>query len=231
MRLLFLSFLFVILTSLAHSQTNPFLFLDQRPKVVVNSDTLDFPWTGGFNRCMPVEIDFNGDNILDIFFFDRVGNRLSPFLNDGSGGTFSYIYAASYSALLPPFHDWVRSFDYDCDGDLDLFTYSNSAMVVWRNDYSSGSGLQFSISSNQFNSWYGTFYNPIFVSQVNMPALVDVDGDGDLDVITFANSSNYLEYHKNYSMDSLGVCSGFLFTLEPYCWGYFKFSGLRILVC
>lgn len=68
MRLLFLSVLFLSLTALAHSQTNPFLFLDQRPKVVVNSDTLDFPWTGGFNSIMPVEVDFNGDNILDIFF-------------------------------------------------------------------------------------------------------------------------------------------------------------------
>lgn len=226
MRLLFLSVLFLSLTALAHSQTNPFLFLDQRPKVVVNSDTLDFPWTGGFNSIMPVEVDFNGDNILDIFFFDRVGNRVSTFLNNGSASAFPYSYAPSYASLLPPLQDWVRSVDYDCDGDMDLFTYSNSAMLVWRNDYSSGSGLQFSISNNQINSWYGTFYNPIFVSQVNMPAIVDVDGDSDLDIITFANSSNYLEYHKNYAMDSLGTCNGFLFTLEPYCWGYFKLSGL-----
>ncbi|MBK9317859.1 MAG: VCBS repeat-containing protein [Bacteroidetes bacterium] len=175
---------------------------------------------------MPVEVDFNGDNILDIFFFDRVGNRVSTFLNNGSASAFPYSYAPSYAALLPPLQDWVRSVDYDCDGDMDLFTYSNSAMLVWRNDYSSGSGLQFSISNNQINSWYGTFYNPIFVSQVNMPAIVDVDGDSDLDIITFANSSNYLEYHKNYAMDSLGTCNGFLFTLEPYCWGYFKLSGL-----
>ncbi|MBL0095461.1 MAG: hypothetical protein IPP46_02435 [Bacteroidetes bacterium] len=68
MRLLFLSVLFLSLSSLAHSQSNPFLFLDQRPKVVVNSDTLYFPWTGGFNSITPVEIDFNGDNIL-IFSF------------------------------------------------------------------------------------------------------------------------------------------------------------------
>jgi hypothetical protein len=59
-----------------------------------------------------------------------------------------------------------------------------------------------------------------------MPALEDVDNDGDLDIITFANSSNYLEYHRNYAMDSLGICGAFRFSLEPYCWGYFKLSGL-----
>lgn len=203
------------------------LYLDQRPKVIVNSnDTLEFPWTGGFNSMMPIEIEMNGDTLIDLLLFDRIGNRLSTFLNDGSGSTSAYHYHPEYIEKFPPFHDWVRSYDYDCDGDLDLFTYTNNAMGVWRNDYSSGTGLQFTQVSVQLNSWYGTFNTNIFVSQVNMPALYDVDGDGDMDVITFANSSNYLEYHKNYSMDSLGVCSDFLFTLQPYCWGYFKLSGL-----
>jgi hypothetical protein len=61
---------------------------------------------------------------------------------------------------------------------------------------------------------------------VNLPAIVDADGDGDQDIITFSSSSNYLEYHRNYAMDSLSTCDAFLFNLEPYCWGYFKLSGL-----
>ena len=222
-----LTFLFIlgfIENSVAQTQT---LYLDQRPKVIVNSnDTLDFPWTGGFNSMMPVEIEMNGDTLLDLLMFDRIGNRLSTFLNDGSGSTSAYHYHPEFIEKFPPLHDWVRSYDYDCDGDLDLFTYTNNAMGVWRNDYTSGTGLQFTQVSAQLNSWYGTFNTNIFVTQVNMPALYDADGDGDMDIITFANSSNYLEYHKNYSMDSLGVCSDFLFTLEPYCWGYFKLSGL-----
>ena len=55
-----LTFLFIlgfIENSVTQAQT---LYLDQRPKVIVNSnDTLDFPWTGGFNSMMPVEIDVN----------------------------------------------------------------------------------------------------------------------------------------------------------------------------
>ena len=220
-------FIFLIMglinNTVAQSQI---LFLDQSPKVVINSDTIKFPWTGGFNSMIPVEIDMNGDNIKDLLLFDRIGNRKSTFLNDGTAGLDAYSYHPEYIDKFPDLHDWVRSADYDCDGDLDLFTYTNSAMGVWRNDYSSGTGLQFTLVSAQLNSWYGSFNTNIFVTQVNMPAIVDVDGDGDLDILTFANSSNYLEYHKNYSMDSLGNCSSFLFTLEPYCWGYFKLSGL-----
>lgn len=226
MRRLPLIILFIGFYSATLSQS-PFLFLDQRPKVIVNSnDTLDFPWTGGFNSMVPVEIEMNGDTLMDLLMFDRIGNRLSPFLNIGSAGTNAYSYHPEYTDKFPPLHDWVRSVDYDCDGDLDLFTYTNSAIGVWRNDYAAGTGLQFVLADTQLNSWYGTVSANIFVSQVNMPAIYDVDGDLDLDIITFANSSNYLEYHMNYAMDSLGTCNGFLFTLQPYCWGYFKLSGL-----
>ncbi|MFN0189243.1 MAG: T9SS type A sorting domain-containing protein [Bacteroidia bacterium] len=213
----------------ANSQTQ-LLYLDQRPKVIVNNnDTLDFPWTGGFNSTMPVDIEMNGDTLMDLMIFDRIGNRISTFLNDGSGSTSAYSYHPEYISKFPVMNDWVRSYDYDCDGDMDLFTYTNSAMGVWRNDYTTATGLQFTMVNSQLSSWYGTFFTFIFVTQVNLPALHDVDGDGDMDIITFANSSNYLEYHMNYSMDSLGICGGFLFTLQPYCWGYFKLSGLTNL--
>lgn len=203
-----------------------FLTPDVSIPVLSGGDSLKYPWTGGFNSVIPVEMDLNGDGTHDVFLFDRIGNRITPFLNDGTAGTDAYDYAPEFAEHLPPLHDWVRSVDYDCDGDLDLFTYTNAAMGVWRNDFTPATGLQFTPITQQLSSWYGSFYTPIFVSQVNMPAIVDVDGDLDLDIITFANSSNYLEYHKNYAMDSLGICGDFRFTLEPYCWGYFKLSGL-----
>lgn len=204
----------------------PTLYLDSRPPVIINSDTMDFPWTGGFNSVIINELDFDGDNDMDLILFDRVGDRITTFINDGIANQSSYRYFPDFAKLLPAIHDWMRTVDVDCDGDKDIVTYTNSAMGVWRNDFTPGSGMQFSLITSQLNSWYGPIQNSIFVTSVNMPAITDVDGDGDLDVITFANSSNYLEYHRNYAMDSLGTCDAFRFSLEPYCWGYFKLSAL-----
>ena len=92
----------------ANSQTQ-LLYLDQRPKVIVNNnDTLDFPWTGGFNSTMPVEIEMNGDTLMDLMIFDRIGNRISTFLNDGSGSTSAYSYHPEYISKFPVMNDWVR---------------------------------------------------------------------------------------------------------------------------
>ncbi|HQK98074.1 MAG TPA: T9SS type A sorting domain-containing protein [Bacteroidia bacterium] len=210
----------------AKSQTGQFLFADQSPAVTVSGSVLKYPWAGGMNSPILNEIDLNGDGKLDLVSFDRVGNRLTTYLNTSVGPSSSYMYAPEYIALFPTIHDWVRTVDFDCDGDLDLFTYTNNAMGVYRNDFTSGNGLSFSLVTAQVNSVYASGLAPVFVTQVNMPALADVDGDGDMDIVTFTNSGNFLEYHKNYSMDSSGTCNGLNFAVEPECWGKFKLSGL-----
>lgn len=199
---------------------------DPRPMVIIGQDTLKFPWTGGLNSPIVNEVDMDGDGSNDILLFDRVGGRLTTFINDGIFQKSSYTYAPEYQVLFPPVHDWLRTADYDCDGDMDIFTYTNAAIGVWRNDYTPSAGLIFTPVTQQLNSLYDTISANIFVTQVNLPAFTDVDGDSDLDIITFTNSGNFLEYHENFSFDSTGLCGGFSFKIDPDCWGNFKLSGL-----
>ncbi len=221
-----LLFLCLIMSgNIAFGQTS-YLQPDTRPLVIVGADTLKFPWTGGVNSPIVNEVDINGDGKNDILLFDRVGGRLTTFINDGILNVSSYTYAPEYQVLFPPVHDWLRTADYDCDGDMDIFTYTNAAIGVWRNDYSASSGLLFTPVTQQLNSLYDTISANIFVTQVNLPAFIDVDGDSDLDIITFTSSGNFLEYHENYSFDSTGICGGFNFKIDPDCWGNFKLSGL-----
>jgi hypothetical protein len=212
--------------SIKLSAQTPVLGLDPRFPVTVGGNALKFPWTGGVNSPIFNQIDLDGDGDLDLFLFDRVGGRISTFLNDGIAQQSSYTYAPQFQPMLPEIHDWVRTVDFDCDGDLDIFTYTNTAIGVFRNDFTSSGGLSFTLVSSQLTSLYDTISASIYVTQVNLPAFVDVDGDSDLDIITFTSSGNFLEYHKNYSFDSTGVCGGLTFCIEPDCWGKFKLSGL-----
>ncbi|MCB0779375.1 MAG: hypothetical protein KDC03_07565, partial [Flavobacteriales bacterium] len=54
----------------------------------------------------------------------------------------------------------------------------------------------------------------LFVTQVDVPGIVDVDGDGDLDVLTFSIFGSYMEYHKNLSMELYGTCDSLTFEVR-----------------
>lgn len=218
-----LFFLFMGMHAIAQSS---FFSLDTTAVFQNSNDTLLFPLTGGLNSPVFTQIDFNGDGFNDLLVLDRVGNRISTFTYNPNGSPIKYEYAPRYIKWMPPLHDWVSSYDFDCDGDLDLFTYFNNSIGVWKNDFTQSAGISFSLLTSQINSQYAAGVSPIFSTQVNLAAFDDVDNDGDMDILTFTNSGNFIEYHKNYSVDSLGVCGQLIFKVEPDCWGHFRLSGL-----
>lgn len=218
-----LFFLFIGIHAIAQTS----LFSLDTTAVFQNSNgVLSFPLMGGFNSPVFCQLDLNGDGANDLLVLDRVGNRISTFVFNPTSSPYKYVYAPYYISKIPPIHDWVSSYDFDCDGDLDLFTYFNNSIGVWKNDFTQSGGLNFSFYSSQLNSQYASGIAPIFSTQVNLSAFEDVDNDGDMDILTFTNSGNFIEYHKNYSLDSLGVCDQLLFKVEPDCWGHFRLSGL-----
>ena len=228
LRFLFIG-IFLCTGIIGYSQSSgQFLYLDQRPTVTINGSILTSPWAGGLNSPIINEIDLNGDGIKDLFTFDRVGERVSTFINDGITGQVSYHYDPSYISRFPLMSKWVRSVDFDCDGDMDLFVYNNKAIAVYRNDYSVSTGLVFTPVTNHLTAWFGTFYKDITGSDLNVPAFMDIDNDGDIDVLIFANSNNTIEYYRNYFADSSATssCDGFNMFYEPYCWGQFQLDGL-----
>lgn len=216
----------LFITCSSSAQTSSHFALDTTTSFVINNQTLLMPMTGGLNSPVFCQIDFNGDGKNDLLILDRVGNRISTFIFNPNLSNLKYEYAPSYISKIPPIHDWVSSYDYDCDGDLDLMTYFNNSIGIWRNDFTVSQGISFSLVTTQINSTYVSGVAPIFSTQVNLSAFEDVDNDGDMDILTFTNSGNFIEYHKNYSIDSLGVCNQLLFKVEPDCWGHFRLSGL-----
>ena len=70
-------------------------------QVIVNNDTLVNPWTGGFNSAQISKIDFNNDQIEDLFVFDRSSDKVITFVSENN----NFIYApesVSYTHLTLP---------------------------------------------------------------------------------------------------------------------------------
>ncbi len=203
------------------------LYQDSSIIVDIAGNRLMNAWTGGFNAPVFADMDLNGDGKLDLIVFDWVNRnvfRMNCFVNNGSTTSNPWILAPQYSKLFPKgLEGWIRTFDYDCDGDLDLFSYYVSGgMELFKNNYSISNGLSFDQIPIVLDTHYGSFQTPIYVSRVDMPALTDLENDGDMDILAFSIGGNFFENNKNLAKDSNLNCNNLnaIYNING-CWGYF----------
>ena len=191
-----------------------------------NNTTFNSAFSGGINSGQFSEVDLNLDGIMDLIVFDKSGNKISPFINDNG----NYIYAPKYRNNFPKVHDWMLMADYNCDGKNDIYTYSSGGMAIYEN--TSTTSLSFSLVTSLVLSNYGSNNLNIYISPVDIPAIADVDYDGDLDILTFSILGGLVEYHKNMAMELTGSCDTVAFEFSESCWGLF-YEGLNsyILNC
>lgn len=184
------------------------------------NQTLQYPWAGGLNSCQFGEIDLNGNGIKDLFVFDRQGNRILTFINEGIPGKISYAFAPEYASSFPQLIDWVQLVDYDGDGKEDIFTYSPgwAGIQVYRNI--SVDELAFErVVFPYLTSFQGGGYVNIISTNADYPAIVDIDGDGDLDMLTFWALGTYIQQHTNQSVEKYGHIDSLDFLQTEFCWG------------
>lgn len=228
-----LSFLTVLLTSYTGiGQVGGRYYFSENDSTIVikNNDTLLNPWTGGFNSSQISTIDLNGDAHDDLFVFDRTGDAIIPFIWDTSNNYWKY--APEYIDNFPELTYWAILRDYNCDGKKDIFSYVSGGVGVWLNTSQSGS-LSFEYVSDPYvraTLLGGTVAN-LYVSKVDIPDINDVDGDGDLDVLTFGIIGSRLEYYQNQSQELGYGCDSLIFEIANTCWGHFLENGTNTNAC
>ena len=111
--------------------------------------------------------------------------------------------------------------DYDGDGREDIFTYSKgwAGIRVYRN-VSVGHPVFQLVADPYLCSWQGGGEVNILSSEADYPAIIDVDGDGDLDLLTFGVMGTFIEKHRNLSMERYGCRDSLVFERTDSCWGF-----------
>lgn len=199
---------------------------DTRPTINVAGRALPNAWAGGLNACQFATMQLDADARPDLVVFDRVTSRVSTFLaTTGANNALFWQYAPQYERLFPAFNNWFYLLDYDGDGRKDLFASAPSGIQVWRNTTAAGSTLswQLTTSSLQTDALSGIRSN-VYVAGPDTPAITDLDGDGDVDIVAFDPTGNQAIYYQNLSKQRTSAAAppGLDFRTEPGCWGKFK---------
>jgi hypothetical protein len=223
--LLLIIFLSFFGSNLSAQQTILALQRNDTLKVTIGTDSLDFPWTGGFNFCQVGNIDLNLDGQKDVVVFDRTGNRLIPLVFTGSPESPRYKHEFRYTAAFPLISNFIQLVDFNCDGKEDIVTFANSGLKLYKNISTSSDGLKFELYQESLQSLYNNVdILPVFTIPIDIPNATDVDNDGDLDFLVFSLLGSCVEYHRNMAQENLGRCDTVVLKLETDNWGKFTES-------
>jgi hypothetical protein len=200
------------------------------PVFIKNGKVLRFPFTGGIKNPMFSNIDLNDDGKKDLFVFDKEGEVIMPFLYTGENPDIKYTYAPEYITNFPKLRNFALLVDYNHDGVEDIFTggFIPSTVEVYKGSRINGQ-LQFQLVEFNFPGSLGNFlqifqggFSQVYVSNIDVPAIADVDNDGDLDIVAFPASSDKLTYYENLSKDENLGRDSLKFRINTMCWGGFK---------
>ncbi|RMG82325.1 MAG: T9SS C-terminal target domain-containing protein [Bacteroidetes bacterium] len=204
-----------------NSFAQSFIYSDSIIVTVSSGDTLKMAWSGGFNAPQWNSIDLNFDGKKDLVIFDREGNTLKPFINISDNGQTLYRYTPAYIENFPKgMSQFVILKDYNCDGKEDIFTYASGGMKVYKNTSANGN-ISFEMVSSLLYSQGNSGLINLYVAPTDIPAIEDIDNDGDLDILTYGVLGTTVEYHQNRSMDLYGTCDSLEFVKVTDCWGNF----------
>lgn len=184
--------------------------------VDANHDTLSNAFAGGMSACQFGKIKLNADNIDDLVVFDRSSGVLSTFLAEKN----TFIHHPEYQLLFPALANWLLVKDYNADGKADLFTHTAAGIKVYQNSTETNGTVQFQLVKNPLLSQGFSGMINLQINASDIPALADIDSDGDLDIVcfNFFNGSQ-LEYHLNISKETYGHADSLMYKRVDDCWG------------
>lgn len=193
--------------------------------IYFGNEVYENAFTGGLNSPQFNTIDINRNGLSDLVVFDRDGDKLMVFLRD-PGDHSSFIFAPQYNEIFPEIKSWMMLVDYNNDGIEDLFTSYSGGIEVWKG-LEAGNTVRFEKQSNPNSPEdiltypLGSYTYHVECLNVDIPVIADLDGDGDVDILSFG-LNNSVAYYKNLSAENNISPDSFKFVFSDPCWGKFE---------
>lgn len=193
---------------------------DNSLKMSQNGQILPNAFAGGLNAPQFSTCKLDNDDVEDLVVFDRTANKLYTFLaQKDNTGKYFWQYSPQYETAFPKIYNWILLRDYNLDGKKDIFTFTPSGIKVYQN--TSANNLSFKLIADPiFSTGYSGKLN-LYMSSTDIPAIADIDNDGDLDIIVFDPSGNFAAFHKNFSFENYKNANVLEFKRVGDCWGGF----------
>ncbi len=228
MKKLFHILLYWLLLLQAHATAPDFKRVDYI-QVFDGARQLSYPWLGGLNSTLFGKADMDHDNKKDLVIYDKTNDRFWVLRNPGLVNSIAYVLDTT-DYHFPSIEGWFILKDYNCDNIEDFFTYSGDGSITVYKGVYAGNKLTFVLQQKGF--YFQGFTGDVNVYNINVdkPALVDMNSDGDLDVLTFNVSGNRIIYYENQQKELLLTCDSLYFKIGDNCWGNIFEDGISPLL-
>jgi len=194
---------------------------DNTVKVYAYGYEQTMAWCSGFNNPQFTMGDLNNDGKPDLVVFEA-GLGVKTFINMGSVSSPDYRYEPDFALNFPPLFNYLILADYNCDGIPDLFHRGLDGFSVYKGYYNSRNQLCFTYYQDLFytnDASAGGAANAYDNPGGDIPAIVDVDGDGDLDFISYDINGGNMNFYKNMRVEMGLPCDSIHVELKDRCWG------------
>lgn len=189
-------------------------------EVEENGHLLKMPFVGGLTSVQVAKLDMNNDDQADLVIYDIYSNRFIVLTNNQG----VYFYDTT-QYTFPNAYGWVEWKDFNCDNIKDFVTYNNLGSIEIHKGFYTNNSLQFEkIQNNVFaKSFFGDVN--VYASSIDKPSFIDVNGDGDIDMVNYNVSMSKLMYYENQQVEKNIPCDSVYFEIADFCWGNITENG------
>lgn len=194
---------------------------DNAVAVTIQGKTLLNPWAGGLNNAQFSKMHLNDDGVEDLVVFERSSHSVNTFLAVPQATGLQWKHAPEYETRFPAdMLYWMLLVDFDQDGRKDLFTSTNGGIRVFRN-VATSNGFSWSLIADPILTQGFSGNINLYVPSTDLPAIADIDDDGDIDILTFDFTGTSVELHQNFSKEQKST-NPFIFKKTTNNWGRFS---------